>query len=275
MDFQDLWQEHKKWILGVVAGVIVFLVARGVVRSVYDGDDAERRVTTVVRSVRGQDLYSADERKRIDEEGRALAALEARLRSAQEFVPAEDYVLAGKGDPDTWFDVVQRRVRSRLLSRAQASGVEFADRDLKWPAPVGREEIRTTLIGLAVLEQAAERLLDAGATVRSADPEALGLQSVDALAVDPKQQGRTQRRGRVRRTGDSTDIGERVEEFTVSFTFRCDYATLARFFESCRGQDPVLTLLPELKIQQGNQIGDPLIVKGRLSGLSVKAASDA
>lgn len=273
MDLNDIWTQNKRWLLGVLAGAILFWIATSIVGSIYDGDAAERKVTQVANALRQQDYFDAKARKLARDSGEALAAAQERLRAELTFEPDEPFVLAGKGDPDLHFDRVQREVRTSLVDKAQQFSVELAPSALRWTAPVGLEEIERTLIGLNVLETAVDRLLDAGEEIRSSSAfGALGLQQIEKFEVTSKSKGRATgyRRGRDRRESDAVDAAERVDEYEVAFKFRADAPTVQLFLERCRAEQPVVLLQDGFKLKAGRNRGDPLTVTGRLVGLIVR-----
>ncbi len=266
MDLQDIWQEHRRFILGVLGGLIVFLIAKSTITGLFDATGSVRAATT--SAVVGKPVFDAQARTELQRRNEALTAEFDRLRDSVAFVPGEEFELAGKGAFDTYFPQVERRVRTTILQAAQAGGVELADQDLVWPAPSSREEVAATLVALAAMEQAALRLFDAGESVLAVDPEALGVSTVESL----KYESRTSSRARLggARLGRGSDEVELVEERLVSFVVRCDLKTLQVWFEALRGQNPPLALQPGLMVKQGEQVGDPLTVRGTLAVLTVK-----
>ncbi len=272
MDLQDLWQEHKRWILGVVAGLVVYLVGAKIVGTFFYSHGAILRVNQLRRSIEGDERFDRADLTKIQAAKAEIEAQEAKVRDAVAFVPGERFLLKGNGDPDTYFPEVAQGVRTDVLGRARELSVELADRDLTWPAPVGREEIERTLLGLCVLQNAATRLLEAGDAVRRADPEALGLVSIDKLAIE-KRSGSAFHRPVRRRPTDQPDVAEKLDEIQVAFAFRCDVATLQTFLEQLRGRQPRIGLAPDLKVQAGDQIGDPLVVRGHFSALRILDAN--
>ncbi|MBK8978081.1 MAG: hypothetical protein IPM29_19425 [Planctomycetes bacterium] len=268
MDLQDIWQEHRRFILGVLAGVVVFFAARAIIGSVIGTEQALRAPGLTLRSIQSAELFTTATRDRARALNDELRTRAEELRHAVAFVPGDEFRLDGKGDPDTYFPEVARRVRTSLLRASQEYGVELADRDLQWQAPVGREEIADTLVALAAIEAAAQRLLEAGETVRARDPEALGVQSIEALKYDRRggNAAAASRRFR-RRSNEGSDL---VEEHRIAFSFRADVMTLQLWLESLRGSAPPLALAPELKVTPGDQVGDPVLVKGTILALTVR-----
>jgi hypothetical protein len=264
LDLNDIWQQNKRWILGVGAGLVLFWLGTVIVRSIWNGERAESAVESVFRSTRGEQYYQANERTAAKTDGEELAAAEQRLRSALEYVPEDRFLLAGKSDPDLHFDQVSREVRRTLVEKAQQYAVELSGGDLVWEPPVG-DEIGRTLLGLSVLHHAVDRLLDAGDRVRSTDPEALGVTRIDQFKVEKSTQRKPRRRGR----DASVDVEGRIVETDVTFTFRADAGTVALFLEKCRAMAPALVLSEGFKIEAGRHPGDPLTVKGRVSALTI------
>src|SRR5690606_7222702 len=209
----------------------------------FDADGARQAVGRSVRALEKEEWFDAEARKLAEARHAELKAQEARLRAAVAFVPPEDFTLDGKGDADGYFVRVSDRVRRELLERAAEHGVEFADADLQWPSPVGREEIEQTLTGLGALDHAVRTLLEAGTPVRQQKADAIGLQAIEAFRIE--KAGRTQRRTPYRRRGAAAELGDRVTQHRVAFQFRSDLATLQVFLETLRRATPALTLAPD------------------------------
>lgn len=258
MDANELWQENKRWILGVALGAVVFWVASTVIGGVYGTTGASRQIRTARQELAGQAFYTQAALHNAQQEAEQVQASLDELTKAMVFVPGDEFLVAGKGDPDLHFDAVSRRVKRDLLRRADALGVRLLEKDLDWPAPVS-EEIQPTLIGLNLLEQVALRLLDAHERVKGWDAEATGLDSIETLRVVAA--GRTS--GSRARRGAS----EVVQEEKVSFKVRADEATVKLFLESCASKAPPIALAPDFKMTVGPAPGDPLLVSGTMLAL--------
>jgi hypothetical protein len=268
MDLHDLWQEHKRWILGVAIGLVVLLVGRAVIRSTYDTTAEERKITANVRYVQEEQRFDADALQAAKKEAAEIGATVERLRAALIFRPREDFVLEGKGDPGLHFDKVNREVRSRLLTLADQAGVELQAKDLQWPAAVGRGEIEETLIGLCVLQEAMERLLAAHDQARAASVEAAGLVAIDGLKVIGRGAGPNV----TRRRRPVAEDGAAVEEVAVELRMRADAAVVQLFLEACRSDAARPIALRDFKMQVGGSPGEPLIVQGTLLALRIGAS---
>ncbi|MDA0374936.1 MAG: hypothetical protein O2865_14215 [Planctomycetota bacterium] len=274
MDLQDFWQENKRWILGVVAGLIVYWVGGGIVSAVFGGASASGRVQAMARDLQREEYYDAQALRTAREENERLTALVEQVRQHAAFVPDEEFVLTGKGDPDLYFPEVERRVRTRIVAYAQERSVAIDERDLVWPAAVSREEKEQTLVGLCALQHAALRLVDAGEQVRQEVADAVGLQSIESMQIEKRAGSSTSRRGR--RAADS-EIAGLVDEYRVKFRFRADTATLQAWLEKLRSASPSIGLAPELRVTPGDQVGDPVLVQGSLAALVIRdlSASDS
>ncbi len=264
MDLHDIWQENKRWILGVIAGLLIYWTGSTIVKGIYSTAAVRQQIRNQQRSVQSEPLYTSEALAAARTEQEELEAARGRLDGALEFVPDDEFLLAGKGDPHLHFDVVSRRVRRELVHRADALGVEHSESDVNWKPPVG-EAIQPTLIGLALLEAAGHRLLDAHERVRSANFDALGLVSVEAFDVTAHNVGRRGRstRGRPRAAASSSS----VQEHRVKFKFRADEATTLLFLEACRSQEPHIALGADFLMTPGAAPGGPLTVSGTLLAL--------
>lgn len=263
MDIGELWQEHKRWLLGCAVGFLVYLIGGMVIESIYSTDAVQTRGTRALRSFVPAETYTQTALSQAREEQGQLEDQLARLRDALEFRPALRFHLGESGEPDDLqFSRVQLEVRKELLGRANNLNVDLARGDLVWPAAVG-DEIPSVLLGLALLDQAVNRLLDAHEQVVQANPGALGLQVIESFKVDRAVGLGRSRVSRYRASQKQFDPEQNVRQETVSFSFRADTATAVRFLEACRNPDNPLALV-ELTLHQGMP-GEPLQVRGILA----------
>jgi len=273
MDYNEIWQENKRWILGVALGAIVFWIGTLVIDGLYSAEPTERLTSKAQRAVRSEDgFYDSSARTAAESEHEELGALRQRLDKTLEFVPLDEFLLAGKGLPDLHFDSVSRRIKRQLVDSADALGVELDDKDLAWKAPEGREQIQSSLISLCLLEQAARRLMKAHEQVRAADPAAIGLAAIDSLRIDDASRRRQRPVPRRRRDQNRIDVADWVSEENVRFKFRADSAVVQLFLELCRRESPVISLAPDFKMVPGRAAGDPLVVSGVLSAIRLRDA---
>ena len=264
MDIGELWQEHKRWLLGCAVGLLVYLIGGMVIESIYSTDAVEAQRARALRSFAPGETYTQAALSQAREEQGQLEVELARLRDALEFRQAPRFSLAEPGEPDDLhFSRVQLELRKELLGRANNLNVDLARGDLIWPAAVG-EEIPSVLLGLALLDQAVNRLLDAHEEVVQRNPGALGLQVIESFKVDRAVGRGRPRVTRYRAARQEFDPEQNVRQETVTFSFRADTATTVRFLEACRNPDNPLALV-ELSLHQGMP-GEPLQVRGTLAG---------
>ncbi len=264
---EDLWQEHKRWILGVAGGLLLFYIAIKIVDGIYDSAGAERRLAIRVRNINNEDLYDQKMLNALEAEERALEERSQKLRAAAVFVPAEDFLAAGKGDLDAHYNLLSRRVRDDVMDRAMAYSVDLSSSDVQWETPVGRAEIADTLIGLNLLEQVAVRLMEAGEVVKGRDPDALGLVGINSLRIDGRPSERSRRR---RSVSEPNSLPPAYAEYRLSFEFRADEATASLFLEKCRSDQPVICLQGDgFSIRQGRNIGDPVLCRGQVMAITL------
>ena len=259
MDIGELFEEHKRWILGCALGLLVYLIGWfAVIPGVYSTDELSSQRLRLVRSNRSQETYTPAALASAREEQEQLDDELTRLREALEFHVPPRFLLEGRSESyDQHFSRVQSELLRELLDRADNLNVDLARRDLVWPLAVG-EEVPSVLLGMALLDQAVNRLLDAHDRVMGENPEALGLRRIESFSVD----GNVALSRRFRGPRRGFDPQEYLRQETVSFSFRADTATTMFFLESCR--DPSPLSLVELSLHQG-QPGEALQVKGKLA----------
>jgi hypothetical protein len=265
MDVHDLWQENKRWILGVLIGGVVFWIGTLVVGAWFDSSSVRRNNQKLAAEIGKEEFYSAAARTTALEEADALAKVRNESLPSLLFQPGAQFVLDGKGLPDVHFDQVSREVRRRLLIAADEAGVEVAENALRWAPPAG-EQIGRALVALNLLEQGVQRLIAAHEAVRKAGEGAshafLAIDSFRSEAAAP-QPGR----------GSKADATAPVQEERVAFTFRADAATLTLFLESLCTAPPIV-LAPDFRVEGGKRSNDPLKVTGKLVALLLPARSE-
>ncbi len=268
MDIAELWEEHKRWILGCAVGLLVYLIGGMVIQGIYSTDAVASQSLRLRRGFQPAEMYTRGALGSAREEQTDLAKELTRLRGALEFKPEPRFLLDGRAkDDDLHFAQVQRELRKELLDRANNLNVDLAPTNLVWPRAVGGE-IGSVLLGLALLDQAVNRLLDAHERVVEGDPQALGLQLIEAFRVEQILGSRPRGTTGYRRLRQGSDPEESLGEDIVSFAFRADIATTMRFLESCREPGNPIALV-EMSLHRG-QLGEPLQVKGKLAAITFK-----
>ena len=260
MDVGEFWQENKRWILGVLLGVVVFFVAHKVISATWS--------TPRGGGGGGGDYYMSSARDAAEQDAVALDAELARVRKAAAFEPDGDYTLAGKGLADTHFSAVDDALRKKLTRRANVLDVQLSGKDIAWTPPLGREEIADTLVSLAVVDTLTTALMEAHETVRGADPAARGLTAIDDLKVPPRRRARrTIRRGREQ----DVRIEDFVNNYPVQVTFRADAQVLRLFLEAVRnGVSYGPLTMSAFTATGGKRPGEPITVKATFAAVVLK-----
>ena len=68
---------------------------------------------------------------------------------------------------------------------------------------------------------------------------------------------------------EASETEDLVREQRIGFTVRCDVQTLQVWLESLRDREPRIALAASLRVVPGDEIGDPLVVRGQLSVVTV------
>jgi len=245
---------------------VLVLVGRAVIGSIYDADADNAAALQAIKAINKAELYSRAALEAARTEGEQLLRERERLQRELAFVPSAKYLLAGHGPPEDYLFQVGHKLKKWVLAAADERDVQVADKDVAWPAVSGVDEIRGVLFGLELLEEAAQRLFAAHDAVRARDAEATGLRAIGQLKTDDRRLQRAPARSA--RAGE-IDLRDHVVQERLSFQFQCDAATLMGFLEACRRPDRTLAI-ESLQVQQPQRAGDPLLVKGVLSGIAMK-----
>jgi len=215
VDLGEIFEEHKKFILGVAVAAVAFLVVDKIV-----ADDAEattRRADAIVRDLR-RDEYPA--RSDLDRAAKTKRDLEARLDAAARklaYAPAEGFEIpASARDADLQYNALFRRVREEVVDGAASLDIDV-DPTLGLPeiSPSRPEEISRYACALDLVRRVGLAAIDAGA--RSVRPISVSKASIakfrasesflEELAVS------------VRVTGSAESIGLLVETLSRPETF--------------------------------------------------------
>lgn len=166
MNFSEIWDEHKKFILGLGAAALVFMIANGVLGSMYydAADDAEgrgKKLKTRLASIPDPATGAIAKVRKQKED------LEQRLEAARkriETVRGEDFELpASRSDADLRYNAVAQGVREEVVDVAATLDIVI-DPTLGLPefTPASRGEINGYLAGLSVVDQICRLSIDEG-----------------------------------------------------------------------------------------------------------------
>ncbi len=264
MDLNELWQEHKVWILGAFAGLLFFLIGRSFIASTYNVDRPRKTILTAHSKTRKQPLYDRAALRRAKEEAAKLKERLDRRAKAIFFRARKAYRLEGKGDASLHYLNLTSAARKKAKEEMDAENVDFLVGNLGLPSktPFDRDEIQEVLFGLDLVEDALDRLLLSSRKITETFPSQQGLASIEGLKIRPIKKGFG---GRSARKKSIPELRSRVE---VLLRFRADSLTIENFVESLLGgrDDSGISLRPLLlksfKMEAvGQDPGDPLAVE--------------
>lgn len=264
MDFGAFVQENRRWLLGCGIGFLVFLIAYIVIGSVYDAQAPMGGLSQLRKGLPGE-VYNASVRDALRTEAEQLDAEAARLQQQLAYTRTGAFDVPAGANAGEFLLQKGHELKQMVLDGANERNVAIEDKNVGWNVPLGGDEIRHTLFGLELMDQTIRRLYAASDAVRAADPEAVGLSSVQNLRTDSKAQSQSLRA----RQAGSGDLRDRIEQERVQFKFEADAPTILRFFEACRVPGSTL-VVDNLQMVQPPRIGDPVIVTGTVSGVAFK-----
>jgi hypothetical protein len=155
MDLGAYWQENKRFVLVVAAGLVLFLIGFAVETSIYRGkiNAAQRAIQLNQNQLRDM-KFTASDLSEVKAENEALVAASARLSQAARFQPRPEFVPdASRGPSANHYLRTLSRVREELLQRANRAGLGL-DSSLGMPelSPTAEHEIVRTLEALDLVE---------------------------------------------------------------------------------------------------------------------------
>jgi len=144
MDFGEIWEEHKKFIMAVGAALLVFFIATRIVNSMYFGpakrlDLSADRMERKLRRAEAPTSRDIKDARDLGEELEAkLAALEDRVR----FEVRPQFRVPAGADHDLVFNQRYRETRDALLDLA---GIMDVDLDPSIGMPETTPEVRVSV----------------------------------------------------------------------------------------------------------------------------------
>lgn len=165
MDFNDYWQENKRFVMTVAGGCLVFLVAELMIGS-FIGDDLAAKQGEIGRTRRDlqKARYGPSDLAEARSENEQLKSASEVLLSAAAFVPRPEFRLDPEaGTPTNQYFARVEAVREALLRDAGRANVRLQD-DLGLPAlaPTREEEIVRYLEGLDLVERVCAIAIEEG-----------------------------------------------------------------------------------------------------------------
>ncbi|GEM_PF-2639012 len=264
MDLNELWQEHKVWILGAFAGLLFFLIGRSFIASTFNVDRSRKTILSAHAKTRKQALFDRAAFARAKKEAAQLKERLDRREKALFFHPRSKYLLDGKGDASLHYLNLTSAARKKVGEDMDAENVDFLAGNLGLPSktPFDRDEIQEVLFGLDLVEDALDRLLLSSRSITERFPTEQGLASIEGLKI------RTVKKGYGGRSARRRQIPELQPRVEVQLRFRADALTTENFVETLLGgkdgagktRRPLL--LKSLKMEAvGKDPGDPLAVE--------------
>lgn len=166
MDLDEIWQEHKRFIVTVFAGMAVYFIGGTVLQSVYGAEISSARTAVArSRSALRDGMYDRADQRDAEEQNAALRERFAALESAVAFRPREGFTI-----PTDAPDVAQNTYLT-AVERVTADLEDLASRTrAALPDGLGLEMLETRNVGaierhleaLDLLERATAMALDCG-----------------------------------------------------------------------------------------------------------------
>ena len=271
MDLNDIWQQHKTWILGALGSLVLFFIAKSMISNTYDTGKYKRSIAKASKDLRSEH-YSAREKRALEDKKAVLEKRLVHLREKLEFQPRPDFLLEGQQQgPAVYYLRKEGIVRSKMVEAMESTGVDFAAQDLGMPSepPIGRDVKQLALHGLDLIDDTLTRLLAAHAEATDRNPDAHGLRAMEVIKLDLGATSRRKRRDFRR----SRTPAETRKEVTATVRFRCDSLPLPIFLERMLGDDKLRPLVVSKveAVDKGDTPGQPLVVSLELKALLPKS----
>ena len=271
MDLNDLWQEHKRFILGTAIGVVLFFVAFSWISQVYDTSGMERSIRRYKASLAGQKRFGRKALRALEQRAKELKKRLARDRALVEFKIRPEFDVSKKTYPERDYARLAAKVQEEIRGECELNNVTLDPRrgaarvGLPPSSPLEKEAIQRTLIGLDLAERVLKTWLDAGREVLGfPGGRPLGLLSIDRVAIDIGSQARFRRRTRGK-------AGPELDEVRVRVRLTCGSYTVKRFLEKSQGGESPLQV-ESFKVDAPSKGGGALTVDAVFVAARLKEA---
>ncbi|MEM8713266.1 MAG: hypothetical protein AAGG01_20160, partial [Planctomycetota bacterium] len=165
MDASEIWQENKKFIMTVGSGLLVFLIGRMVVDSLYAGDIRRTQANTrKAESALKKEMFGSSDLAQAEEENEELQRLYELAREAAAFQPRPEFMIdAAGGSAQSQYQTAQERVRDSLGDLASRKRAFLPDGlDLEMVQTRNVDAIERRLHALDLLERTLVMALESG-----------------------------------------------------------------------------------------------------------------
>jgi hypothetical protein len=155
MDLTDLWQQHKTFIITVVAAVLVLLLGRTIIGSTYDWQAARTRRDKDVRALGDVEAVPSDKLKQLTAERAALEARTTQLAELCQFKLAPEYRLdpADKSPQTRYFELVDKKQQELVAEPARLDITVPDNLGMPDSTPSDRDEVARALAALNVVNE--------------------------------------------------------------------------------------------------------------------------
>ena len=164
MDTEQFWQENKRFILTLAAGMLVFFIANATIERLYGSPiDAARTATTRATRDLSGDLYSASDRALAEEENAALLRGFERVVDSAAFKPRPSFHPTSDETAKSEAIFAMEGLRERLRDLASQTRTRLPDGlDLDSITTTNVDEIERRMHAMDLLERALSLALQAG-----------------------------------------------------------------------------------------------------------------
>ncbi|MFT5284657.1 MAG: hypothetical protein ACI8TQ_000814 [Planctomycetota bacterium] len=165
MDLNDIWQENKRFICGVVGGALLFVIGLFVIQSMF-GDElsSARRSKSRLERQLSEARYDTTSRDLARRENENMVEAFSELGEIVSYAARSDFrVTEAGGRPVNQYHRTVAKVREDLLSKAGRANL-YLDSDLGLPdlSPAGDDEIERYLEALDSIARSVQWAIDAG-----------------------------------------------------------------------------------------------------------------
>lgn len=168
MDLNDLWQNHKRFILGVSGGLLAFLIGTVVVDSTWDVQTARAGIQKRRSEIGRIETPNANDVSALGGEVEKLTERLDGLMKSMNYETRSEYVLPQNESPDLFYNRRRDEAAEKLIGSARRQNI-FVKPTLGLPefTPSGSEAIQRALRGLDLVDRVITAAIEA--RVRSID----------------------------------------------------------------------------------------------------------
>ena len=164
MDFNDYWQENKRFVIGVAIGAVIYLIAAQWISNSVGSDLSAARGSLIrVNKELAEQRFTTSEKTKAEEQNEALLAAVGQLTEIVDYRPRPEFEV--RDDRPIGSQYVERvsAVREDLMRRAGRRKLRLPE-DLGLPAlaPTRDEEILRHLHALDLIERVLSGAIELG-----------------------------------------------------------------------------------------------------------------